>query len=255
MLGQWALALARRGLWVFPCRPRDKIPATPHGYKDATTDADTIEHWWHLEPDCNIGVATGQRSGVFVVDVDGEDAEAELRKLEAQHGALPSTVEAITARGRHMYFVWSAKHPVPNTAGKIAPGIDTRGEGGYVLAPPSVHRTGRVYAWSVDSGDTFAPAPRWLLDRISNGNGDGSGAATPPKQWRELVKGVTEGQRDCSAARLTGYLLHHHVDPVVVLELMQGWNATRCTPPLPTGDIERIVDSIAGRELKRRGAA
>jgi hypothetical protein len=76
-----ALALARRGLAVFPCWPRGKLPATAHGFKDATTDASTIESWWLRTSDANIGVATETVSGIFVVDVDGVDAEGELRKL------------------------------------------------------------------------------------------------------------------------------------------------------------------------------
>ena len=78
---------------------------------------------------------------------------------------------------------------------------------------------------------------------------------TPPTEWRELAKGVAEGARDCSAARLAGLLLRHHIDAIVTLELLQAWNATRCAPPLPEGDIVRIVNSIAGKELKRRGLA
>jgi hypothetical protein len=177
-------------------------------------------------------------------------AEAELRKLERQYGALPPTVEAITARGRHLYFEWPGRM-VRNSAGKVGPGLDVRGAGGYVLAPPSVHPSGRRYAWSVDSIDTPAAAPEWLLtvaaDKPMNG-------ATPPPEWRALVKGVAEGARDCSTARLAGHLLRHHIDPLVVLDLLQCWNAARCSPPLPEKDIERIVDSIAARELKRRSA-
>jgi putative DNA primase/helicase len=67
------LALARRGLWVFPLRPRDKVPLTSDGFKSATTDSGLIEHWWHDVPAANIGIATGERSGIFVLDVDGAD--------------------------------------------------------------------------------------------------------------------------------------------------------------------------------------
>ena len=83
-----ALAYARKGLQIFPCQPRAKRPATANGLKDATTDPDRIRAWWHHEPAFNVAVATGSVSGVFVVDVDGLDAEVELRKLEAEHGAL-----------------------------------------------------------------------------------------------------------------------------------------------------------------------
>jgi hypothetical protein len=87
----------------------------------------------------------------------------------------------------------------------------------------------------------------------SRGAGKGkSNGSAPPVEWRELVKGVAEGARDCSAAKLAGYLLRRRVDPFVVLELLQSWNTTRCTPPLPGRDIERIVGSIAGKELRRR---
>jgi hypothetical protein len=241
-------------LHVFPCRPRDKLPATQHGCKDATTDPDTIHRWWRLEPQYNVAIATGAISGVFVVDVDGLDAEFELRRLEAEHGALPPTIEAITARGRHVYFRLP-EVPVRNSASKIAPGIDTRGDGGYVLAPPSIHPSGKRYAWSVDTARTVAPAPDWLLDRIG-GCTEGNGSARPASEWRAMVAaGVDEGARDCTCARLAGHLLRRFIDPHVVLDLMQCWNATRCRPPLPEQDVFRIVNSICSKERQRRGHA
>jgi hypothetical protein len=97
-----ALKLAAAGLAVFPCRPRDKRPATEHGCNDATRDPAAIKTWWKQQPDCNIGIATGAASGVFVVDID-DDGEIELRRLEVDHGGLPNSVEAITARGRHIF--------------------------------------------------------------------------------------------------------------------------------------------------------
>jgi Bifunctional DNA primase/polymerase, N-terminal/Primase C terminal 1 (PriCT-1) len=210
-----ALTLARKGMCIFPCRPRDKRPATAHGLKDVTHDLAMIRQWWKAEPACNIGIATGAASKVFAIDIDGLDAEAELRNLEAKHGALPATVEALTARGRHVYFQMP-EMPIANSAGKIAPGIDVRGDDGYVLAPPSA-----------------APAPAI--------------------EWRDLVaNGADEGTRDSSLTRLAGHLLRRHVDPLVVLELLQIWNATRCRPPLAVQDVERICNSIAGRELKRK---
>jgi hypothetical protein len=247
-----ALALAARGLHIFPCRPRDKRPATANGVKDATTDAATIKQWWREEPTFNIAIATGAGKRVFVIDIDDMSAETELHRLEAKHGALPGSVEVITARGRHVYFRWPDQL-IRNSAGKIAPGIDVRGEGGYVLAPPSVHPSGKRYAWSVDSASTLANAPEWLLAMIVEPSSHNGVAIIPPSEWRKLAQGVAEGARDCSTARLAGYLLRRRIDVVVVHELLQGWNATHCTPPLPESDIERIVDSIAARELKRRG--
>ena len=208
-----------------------------------------IGAWWHRQPDNNIAIATGAASGIFVVDLDGLDAEAALRRLEAEHGALPPTVEAITARGRHIYFK-SPQEPVRNSAGRIGDHIDIRGDGGYVIAPPSIHPSGRRYCWSVDSADRIADAPSWLLAKQK---GADVSASTLSPEWRRLIEGVSEGARDCSLARLAGHLLRHHVNPFVTLGLLQSWNATHCTPPLPASDIERIVNSIAGKELRRRG--
>jgi Bifunctional DNA primase/polymerase, N-terminal/Primase C terminal 1 (PriCT-1) len=143
---------------------------------------------------------------------------------------------------------------VRNSASKIAPGIDVRADGGYVLTPPSVHPTGRTYAWSVDSARCFATAPDWLLQRVCD---QAKGAAPPPRppaEWRELVtNGAGEGTRNQAATKLTGHLLRRHVDPHVTLTLLLAWNAQHCNPPLPDNEIHTIVSSICGRELKRRG--
>jgi len=96
MLSKHALALARRGMAVFPCAVRGKEPMTQHGCRDASLDPEVVERWWQAEPDANIGVATGILSHCFVLDIDGDEGEATLKKLEAEFGQLPSTVESIT---------------------------------------------------------------------------------------------------------------------------------------------------------------
>src|SRR4051794_13606689 len=135
---QAALQLATRGLLVFPCWPHDKRPATAHGVKDATVDPNLIDRWWRQRPDFNIGVATGAVSKILVVDIDDLEAEVELKKLEIEHSILPATVESVTARGRHLFFRWPERD-VRNSAGKVAPGLDIRGNGGFVVVPPSLH--------------------------------------------------------------------------------------------------------------------
>jgi bifunctional DNA primase/polymerase-like protein/primase-like protein len=250
---QTALALARHNLHVFPCLPRDKRPACPNGVKDATADTKLIERWWQARPDCNVAIATGRVSGIFAVDIDGTDGELELRRLESEFGALPETVEAITGNGRHLYFKTPGM-PIRNSAGRIAAGIDVRGDGGYCITPPSVHPSGRQYHWSVDSASSFAAAPDWLLARIC-GKPSTAALPTPPAEWRDLVRdGVAEGQRNATVTRLAGYLLRRHVDALVTFELLTAWSASRCAPPLEVAELAGIVDSIAGRELKRRGA-
>jgi len=150
-----ALRYARRGWRVFPIWPirngrcacgtacgRDggKHPIgrlAPHGVHDATTAEATITRWWTDTPDANIGIATGAVSGLVVLDVDGEDGEASLAALEREHGPLPATPTVLTGKGRHLYFTYPGV-PVPNRV-RVAPGLDVRGDGGYVVAPPSTH--------------------------------------------------------------------------------------------------------------------
>jgi hypothetical protein len=250
-----AIALAQRGMAVFPCWPQTKRPATANGFKDATTERNAIEQWWHREPHYNVAIATGTVSGVFVVDVDGMDAEGELRKLEAEHGTLPATVESITARGRHIFFKCQAERPVRNSTDRFSSGeIHVRGDGGYAVVPPSIHPTGRAYTWSVDCAPSIAAAPDWLLFRIAEPTNGSAKLSAPPAAWRHLTTtSVSEGSRNATCTRLAGHLLRHYIDPLVALALLQSWNSTHCTPPLSDAEVEAIVTSISRLELKRRG--
>jgi len=153
-----ARAYARRGWLVFPCVPGGKTPATPNGFYAATTNPATIARWWGANPAYNIGVRCGAGSRLWVVDLDGPGADV-LRCLIDANSPLPATLIAATASGRHLYF--GADRDLPSTAGKIGQGVDTRGRGGYVIAPPSVHSSGAVYRWVTD----LAPAapPDWLI--------------------------------------------------------------------------------------------
>ena len=157
-----ALDLVRRGFAVFPvhsirkdggctCGKQDcgsigKHPKTTHGVDEATHDEKQIKRWWTLWPDANIGIATGTKSGCVVLDVDGEVGMESLRKLEEIHGPLPATLISNTGGGGKHFFV-TYDPAIGNSVGTIAPGIDTRGDGGYVVAPPSTHKSGRKYQW------------------------------------------------------------------------------------------------------------
>lgn len=162
-----ALTFAKRGVHVFPCAENDKMPAIGkssggHGCNDATTNADKIRAWWRENAKYNIGIATGERSRVWVLDIDTKDDGAlSLRQLEAVYGALPETRMAITPTGgMHYYWRWNPDKPVKNSTSKIGKGIDTRGKGGYVVAPPSVRPQGE-YVWLTDCPSV--EAPEWLL--------------------------------------------------------------------------------------------
>jgi hypothetical protein len=172
-----ALSYAQRGWAVFPChepamggcscRRNDcsspaKHPRTLHGLRDASTDPEVVSRWWRRWPDANIGVRTGGESGLIVLDVDPDHGGLNtLVELERRHDQLPPSLTVRTGAGRHYWFRHPGR-PVPNSAGRIGPGIDIRGDGGYVIAPPSRHLNGRRYHWA--SEQPLAPAPQWLLE-------------------------------------------------------------------------------------------
>ncbi len=172
-----ALRYAARGWPVLPChhitgdgcscrRPDcsspGKHPRTPTGFREASSSATQIRQWWRRWPHANIGIRTGAPSGLVVLDVDpGHGGVDTLRSLIKQHGPLPRGLRARTGSGGwHLYFAHPGT-PVPNSAGRLGPGLDVRGDGGYVIAPPSDHRSGGTYVFN-DEGATVPNMPGWL---------------------------------------------------------------------------------------------
>lgn len=146
-LREAALSYAAKGWPVFPCKPRGKTPLTPHGFKEATCNPNLIERWWDRWPDANIGVPTGSAIKAWVLDVDGAEGSVSLTQLESELGELPLTREAITGGGgRHLFFSMPGDRAIGNRV-NLRPGLDVRGDGGYVVVPPSIHPSGKAYAW------------------------------------------------------------------------------------------------------------
>lgn len=166
-----AIEYARRGWPVFPCSIQKK-PMTRNGFKDATTDEQTIQQWWSKTPQSSIGIATGSVPGLLVLDVDFPDGPDSLSNLEGKHGPLPATLEQRTGSGgRHLIFKNPVGVTIKNSAGKIGPNLDIRCEGGYIIVPPSRGwnsktgcETGTQYKWVNDH--SIAEAPGWLVDML-----------------------------------------------------------------------------------------
>jgi hypothetical protein len=241
-----ALAYVRRGWSVIPLWPRQKRPLIPWAaYQRAPAAEAEVREWYARWPDANIGIVTGAVSSLVVLDVDPlHGGDRSVEELERAHGHLPRTVEASTGGGgRHVYWAHPGGH-VRNQVG-LAPGLDLRGDGGFVVAPPSVHPSGRRYAWGQSHRPEeapLAPMPPWVLHLARRREHPGH----PLAHWRRLVReGVPEGERNNSIASLAGHLLWHGVDPKVTLDLLLCWNATRCRPPLGEDEVGRTIDSIA----------
>lgn len=165
-LARAAFRLAMRGKHVFPLTPGTKIPVKgTHGCRSATRDLDAVRALWQRWPGANIGIATGRASGVWVLDIDPRHGGAvALAALESEHGALPPTITASTPRGgTHYYWRWPDDGPeIRNSVARVGDGIDVLGEGGSVVAPPSVRALGGGYTWRC-VGATLADAPGWLV--------------------------------------------------------------------------------------------
>ena len=161
MLIDAALSWLDRGFAVFPLKPRGKVPLgslAPQGFLDATRDPAVIRDWWQRAPKANLGLRTGE--GKFVLDLDGAEAISWFANAGGRHGGAPKTLTTRTARGFHVFF--SCDVEVPCSTARLAPGADIKGQGGYVVAAPSVHPSGHVYSFARDL--PIAEAPRWLVD-------------------------------------------------------------------------------------------
>ncbi len=173
-----ALAYGERGWAVFPCKPRSKAPATEHGVKDGRKGKYWITRYWDSTPGGNPALACGEESGVWVLDIDVKDGKPgyeTLATLETLFGPLPPTLTQKTpSGGEQRVFTWPGRKVVNSVEKRLGPGLDSRGDGGYVVLPPSIHPDfldGPRYAW-VDGGAAVADAPDWLLRLLDGGTED-----------------------------------------------------------------------------------
>lgn len=205
-----ALAYAGGGLPVFPCDAASKRPLTEHGFTDASVDPATIAGWWKRWPAAMIGMPTGQPSGVWVLDVDDPDL------FTASAPGLPRTREVTTGKGFHLHWQRDPANPVrnaqrhPRTGWPFPemPGAEVRGDGGYVILPPSRHPSGRLYEWADDSAPVAAPAD--LLAIVTQRRGWASeklerGQQTPDENaGRDTAYGRKALADECAAIRTAG---------------------------------------------------
>jgi hypothetical protein len=238
-----ALSYAAKGWNVFPLRPAGKQPLAelaPQGLKNATADADTIREWWAARPDANIGIRTGAESGLVVLDVDkrhgGMESLADFRDAYDDFG--PTLRVRTGGGGEHYYFAHDGS-PIPNTAGRIGEGIDSRGDGGYVVGPGSVSETGSTY--EVIENRQIAPLPQSLKQAMLAR----PGKAPKPAAFASGVVNVAEGSRNVTLTSLAGKLRRDGWEQDEIEAALQMRNA-KFQPPLDTDEVARIAESIAG---------
>lgn len=280
-----ALAFARRGnavlllTWpvkvngrlVCSCRRAADCPSpakhpygrlAPNGLLSASTDEATIRKWFADEPQANLGVVTDK---LITLDVDPRHAgDTSLAELERNHD-FPPTLRVLTGgAGEHVIFKCPEGVTVNSSSASSNPllgsGIDVRARGGYIVAPPSRHLSGRDYAWSVDHHPAETPiaeALAWLVEKLapaSSRDAEPQPQPRPYQTWLKLTREPVTEYQDYACARFAGYLVRH-LDPVVALDILFWWNDQICQPPLDAAEVHRIWRRIVRRHAERLNAA
>jgi hypothetical protein len=248
-LGDGALAYAKKSIPVFPCKPGRKEPLTPHGHLDATTDPETIRRWWRKHPEANVGIPTGKRSGLLVADADPDKGGYDsLMDLHERGHRLPSTRVVRTGGetpGVHHYLRYPKGVTIKNSAGKLGPGLDIRGEGGYVIAPPS--RTTGPYEVLHDR--PLADTPEWLVEALSEPSEPAQGKTGTVSRIKVDVTlegpEIPAGERNPALYKIACSLRARGHDRGGIMEALEGVNRGRCSSPLDRGELEKIAKSAS----------
>jgi len=244
----YAIRYADNGFPVFPCVPNGKKPLIENGFKSATLDTEQIEEWWTDNPNANIGIAT---QGLVVVDVDGAD-NSWLKGEEELFIQLSMNAVCVTPRGgAHYWFRQAKDEPVRSSVSRIAPNVDIRADGGYVVVPPShviddekgINGSYQwVYPQSLDTLDELTIAPEWLLrqiHRISN---------EPVNKTFGTGNIIPSGQRNSALASIAGTVRRIGCSEGEIRCLLRAINSERCDPPIDNQEVDQIARSIARYE-------
>jgi hypothetical protein len=224
---------------------------TMRGFKDATTSEAQVAEWWCKHPTANIGIPTGAITQLLVMDCDPRNGgPADRSDLIEQFGQIPETAEVITGGGgRHLLFRYGGG-ATPKT---LAQGIDLKGDGGYVVAPPSMHPSGRRYEIDGIEGAKallhLADAPDWLKERM---------ASTPRNTRIETVVNSAKwniGERNDQLTKLAGAMRRRGLSREAIEAALLEENRRRCDPPLPDAEVRQIAKSVARYQPKEASAS
>jgi Bifunctional DNA primase/polymerase, N-terminal/AAA domain/Primase C terminal 1 (PriCT-1) len=249
-----ALSYASNGLAVLPvhtiargvcscgsptCSSPGKHPLTSNGLKAGTVDAAQITAWWTRSPDANVGIVTGAVSGIVALDIDLRGGLVALADVERTHGRLPTTAKTLTGSGGFHYLFRHPGREVRNSAGKLGEGIDVRGDGGYIVAPPSMHHSGNCYQWLHGLHQLTDP-PKWLLELLLSERRNG----TPDARAASATQ-IAAGKRNSTLASIAGTMRKAGMTADEIAAALIAVNERRCLPPLPANEVRAIATSIA----------
>jgi hypothetical protein len=250
-----ALDYAKRGWPVFPiyeisntghcaCGDKDcpspgKHPRTHDGFKSATTDIEQIRRWWKEWPKANIGIETGHRSGLCVLDIDKKHGGLQsLTRLEELYEELPiNTVASTGGGGLHFYFRYPNSISIKSRStalGEQFPGIDMRADTAYIIGPPSTHISGKTHCWM--NWEPLPEIPDWLIKLLTNDN---------PRTIQATSDAIVEGTRNTILTSLAGKYRSLGFSEKVIAEMLLDGNQKFCQPPLTEREVLSIAHSIS----------
>lgn len=237
-----ALEYAAQGWPVFPIS-KTKAPLTAHGFKDASTDPEQIRRWWAQTPAANVAIATGAVSGLIVIDIDidheaGKYGDDVFREWVNDNGVYIDTKTAVTGRGgKHLYFRTTKSYGCKVNA---LPGVDIRGEGGYVVAPPSIHKNGNPYFWDGDDDEEITCVQE---DSDVEFFFETMFAKQEKSETFEMPDTLAQGSRNDTLFKAASSLQAKGLSDSAILAAVQEENRARCNPPLSDREVETIVKS------------
>ena len=249
-LGEAAVWYAQNGYWILPLKPREKKPLINwKQLQERPLTKEEVEKYWKEKPDANIGLITGHKSGLVVFDFDSEDAwDWYLEKFKVM-----DTPICLTNRLFHHYFQLGKEF----SSCKLKEGIEIKANGSYVVAPPSIHPSGKKYQWKEGQGIQdveLSSFPKAIRKFLASEKNKGVENITPKKDFKTLLAGVEEGERNNAAARLIGSELGKGKNPDDVWDFIHNWNSKN-RPPLPEYELKHVWSSIVQRESMKNPPA
>ena len=243
------LTYAELGYPVFPCAPGTKNPLTEHGFKDASTDPEVIAAWWEKWPNANVAIPT---AGLVVIDRDGKDWLTDEPQKQFDLAAAPMS---ITPRGgTHSIFRQPPGKAYQCSVGLIAPKVDVRADGGYIVVPSSVIN-GVAYRW-VESNALAVQAerlplpPDWLIGELDRVEARRAKEARRPLAAPSSSE-ILESMRNQTLTSLAGTMRRRGMSRSEIGAALVVTNRERCRPPLPEAEVSKIVDSVSRYEPQR----
>jgi hypothetical protein len=229
---------------IIPIEPKGKKPLIPWvKYQTELASREVVEGWWRQWPEANVGIVTGKISNLVVIDIDIPGKEDQILEI-APTGRIAQTGSG----GKHLFYQYPLEGHRAGSPGiknrvKMLDGVDVRGDGGYVVAPPSVHPSGGLYSWV--SQETSGRVSERLLKMLL----DGGQEHQPPQDGEHwltelLCNGADIGERNNACTRLAGYLASKRFPKDVAFSMLQLWNSTVNSEPLAAAEVQTVIESV-----------